>query len=163
MDFARTSLLATVGMSVACTREPAPAPPTPAPTTLASAPHASPARGAVEASGTAGPGTAAAVAVDPSRSVSTGPVASAEDAVRRAIPAANAALDAAYARSRPSAPRKRPWVDESGARTSGDAENGFTVTWSNHPPAGFEFDAVVTVAPSGAVVVTKASATFASD
>jgi hypothetical protein len=84
--------------------------------------------------------------------------------VSRALPAANAALDRAYARTKPmEQPHTGPWVSADTAQVEGDAKRGFRVKWSKHPPAGFELDAEVTISPNGDVKVVKATATFASD
>ena len=89
-------------------------------------------------------------------------------AVRLAIPAANAALDRAYAAfaKKPGmvAPaHARPWVTDENATVATKAPGGFRVTWRSFPPAGFEFECEVSVSATKQVTVTKAVATFSPD
>jgi len=99
-----------------------------------------------------------------STSGSTHAVTTARDAIRRAVGPANAALDAAYARRRPAErqPHPGPWVTEDGAKVTGDAARGFRVRWSHSPPAGFAYEAAVTVSAAGDARVELAKASFAS-
>ena len=85
-----------------------------------------------------------------------------------AAPAANVALDAAYAkfatRKDAVAPKRTaPWVTPENAKVSGSAKTGYTVTWAQFAPAGFEFEATVSVSSNGTVKVLKASALYSPD
>lgn len=85
-----------------------------------------------------------------------------------AAPAANAALDKAYAESlkRPDAvkqPHTGPWVSPADGRVTGDAKRGFIVQWSRFAPAGFEYEVKVSISPSGEVKVLEARAVFSPD
>ncbi len=96
----------------------------------------------------------------------TGPAATKDDAIAHALPAANAALSKSYAASKTSAlggKEPSPWVRASEAIVEGDAKKGWTVRWTSFPPAGFGYEAVVTVSGAGAVKVTKANAQFSPD
>ena len=93
---------------------------------------------------------------------------SSAEAVRLAIPAANAALDRAYAAfaKKPGmvAPaRTSPWVTEQNATVAAKAPGGFHITWRNYPPAGFEFECEIKVTATKQVIVTKAVAMFSPD
>lgn len=112
------------------------------------------------------PDVAATIAVEASAPLAVGVGES--GAVKKATAEANAALDRAYAKSskRPGAvasPHSGAWVTEQTAHAVGDGKSGWRVTWSSHPPAGFEYDATVTVSPSGETNVTRAEATFSPD
>lgn len=95
---------------------------------------------------------------------STHAVATARDAIRRAVGPANAALDAAFARRRPAErpPHHGPWVTEDGAKVTGDAARGFRVAWSHSPPAGYAYEVAVAVSAAGDARVELAKASFAS-
>jgi hypothetical protein len=91
-----------------------------------------------------------------------------DDALARATATANAALDAAYAKSakRPHAvapPHQGPWVTAAEAQKSSDGERGYTLSWRHSVPAGFEFEVVVKVSARGEPRVLRASALFAPD
>jgi hypothetical protein len=45
----------------------------------------------------------------------------------------------------------------------GSVTSGFVVTFDAHPPAGFEYTAVVQVGPRGEIAVKKAEASFSPD
>lgn len=113
------------------------------------------------------PGSSAPTGASSAAASASAAVTTAADAAARATPVANAALDKAYvagASANPGGARRvEPWVKADGAQVTGDATKGWTVTWSSHPPAGYEYDATVTVSPSGAVTVTRATATFSPD
>jgi len=94
----------------------------------------------------------------------TGPVADANDAVECAIPAANAALDKAYAKTAaPREPHNGPWVWANKAHVEGNAARGFVVRWWSNPPAGFAIEAIVQVNAKGETRVTRATASFSPD
>lgn len=86
----------------------------------------------------------------------------------QAAPAANAALDKAYAesQSKPDAvksPHTGAWVLPEHATVSGNAKTGYTVRWTHFAPAGFEFEVEVSVSAKGVVKVLKASALYSPD
>ena len=99
----------------------------------------------------------------------TGPIASREDALDRAVAAANVALDKAYARSAAAlgatpAPHDRVWVVADRATVEGpNAAGTWTFRWSMYPPAGFSHKATVTVDKGGKVTVAEAEAAFSPD
>lgn len=82
-----------------------------------------------------------------------------------AMAAADAALAAAYAKTPWAAQEKhdRAWVHADAVQAVGNAAQGWTFTWMQAPPAGFEFVAIVHVAPDGRVTVKKAHASFSPD
>jgi hypothetical protein len=86
--------------------------------------------------------------------------------VTRAIPAANRALDEAYARNpgEPGArpPRTEPWVTaaDAAAERRGD---GWRVRWGRRARSGFEYDVEIEVPREGTPRATRASATFSPD
>lgn len=99
----------------------------------------------------------------------TGPIESREDALDRAVAAANAALDKAYAKSSATlgatpAPHERVWVVADRAVVEGPtAAGGWTFRWSMYPPSGFSHKATVTVERNGKVTVKEAEAAFSPD
>lgn len=96
--------------------------------------------------------------------VRTGPVTDAEDAVERAIPAANEALDQAYAKTAaPREPHNGPWVWANKAHVEGNAARGFVIRWWSNPPAGFAIEAIVQVNAKGEARVIRATASFSPD
>jgi hypothetical protein len=96
----------------------------------------------------------------------TGPVTSEEDAVARAARAADGALDKAYATH---VKKVQIAPTHTGSWTRGVSQevkrvgSGWEIRFASHPPAGFSYDAVVTVSAQGEVAVKKASAEHASD
>lgn len=99
----------------------------------------------------------------------TGPIESREDALGRAVTAANMALDKAYAKSSAApgavqASHDRVWVEADHAAVEGpNAAGTWTFRWSIYPPAGFSYKATVNVERGGKVTVTEAEAYFSPD
>ncbi len=62
-------------------------------------------------------------------------------------------------------PRRRsPFLEIDPTKVSEDTASGrWTFIWDHHPPAGFEYDAHVTVDKSGKASVVKANASFAPE
>ena len=163
-----------VSMFCACGGDPTPAasprPPASPLTSAASSDNdaSAPLSSTVPAASGAAPATPSATAAPAPTTtavVASGPVRSAEDAIARALPAADAALRAAYAKSKSHAlggPHPQPFVTAAEARAT-PSGTSYVVKWSRHPPAGFEIEATVSVSSAGAVTVTKAEATFSPD
>ncbi len=94
----------------------------------------------------------------------TGPVTDGNDAIERAIPAANAALDQAYAKAaEPREPHNGSWVWANRAQVEGNTARGFVVRWWSNPPAGFAIEVIVQVNAQGETRVTRATASFSPD
>jgi hypothetical protein len=96
-----------------------------------------------------------------------GPLRDEADAVARASRAADVALDKAYAafvkRAQVAPSHTGSWAANARRDVVGSVTSGFVVTFDAHPPAGFEYTAVVQVGPRGEIAVKKAEASFSPD
>lgn len=123
----------------------------------------------VEASATKDSGTDASDAgVDAAPQPSfVGPLRDEADAVARAARAADVALDKAYAafvkRQKIAPSHSGSWAANGHRDVKGSLTVGYVVTFDAHPPAGFEYVAVVQVGPRGDVQVKRAEASFSPD
>lgn len=96
-----------------------------------------------------------------------GPLRDEADAVARAARAADVALDKAYAgfvkRQKIAPSHSGSWAANGHRDVKGSVTTGYVVTFDAHPPAGFEYVAVVQVGSRGEVQVKRAEATFSPD
>lgn len=97
----------------------------------------------------------------------TGPLRDEADAVARAARAADVALDKAYAafvkRAQVAPSHTGSWAANARREVKGSVTSGYVVTFDAHPPAGFEYTAVVQVGPRGEIAVKRAEASFSPD
>lgn len=96
-----------------------------------------------------------------------GPLRDEADAVARAVRAADVALDKAYAafvkRQKIAPSHSGSWAANGHRDVKGSLATGYVVTFDAHPPAGFEYVAVVQVGPRGEIQVKRAEASFSPD
>lgn len=96
-----------------------------------------------------------------------GPLRDEADAVARAARAADVALDKAYAafvkRQKIAPSHSGSWAANGHRDVKGSLATGYVVTFDAHPPAGFEYVAVVQVGPRGDLQVKRAEASFSPD
>jgi hypothetical protein len=168
-SIAITSLVAVAGLTLGCSAKPttsdeaaAATPATPTPATPTLTPIASPPTPQPATPPAPDAGSAAATTAPP-------------ELLDRAKAEATTALDRAYRKWRklvtstkridPALPRGLPdggpTLEARDAKVEGDATAGWTITWSHHPPAGYEYDAVVKVGADGALEVHRAHVIFA--
>lgn len=116
----------------------------------------------------AAPGDASDASVDAAPPPSfAGPLRDEADAVARAARAADIALDKAHAafvkRQQIAPSHSGSWAANGHREAKGSLATGYVVTFESHPPAGFDYVAVVQVGPRGEILVKRAEVTFSPD